>query len=55
MCGINIPEGKLFKHRRTAHCFKNTEMRLIQRDVDFESRCEEMEFILTGKEGEETV
>ena len=50
-----MPEGRLIKNRRKAHCFKNTEMRLNWKDMEVASRCTDMELKLTGKEGDETI
>ena len=55
MCIMHMPTGQLLKHRRTACCFKNTEMRIRRRGVEFTSWCVDIEFSLTGKEGEETI
>ena len=33
MCGMHMTEVRLVKHQRTAHCFKNREMRIRQKDV----------------------
>ena len=52
---MHMQSGWLIKHRRTARCFNNTDMRLRRKDVEVASRCAEMEFNLTGKEGEETI
>ena len=50
-----MPIGRMIKHQRIAHCFMNTDMSLIHRDVEVESWCLEMEFILTGEEGEDII
>ena len=55
MCGMHIPTGRLIKHWRTARCFKNTNMRLRQKDVEVASWCAEMDFKLAWKEGYETI
>ena len=47
--------GRLIKHWRTAHYFKNTEMWLICRDVGVVSQCLEMELRLNREEEEETM
>ena len=48
LCGMYIPEGRLIRHIRTAHCDKETQMRWRRRDVEIEARCLEAMFILTG-------
>ena len=55
MCRIHMPLGWMIKHWRTARCFNNMDIRIRQRDVEFASRCLEMEFRLTGEEEEETI
>ena len=54
-CGIHMQTARLFKHRQSAKCHKLTERRLLQRDVEMEARCGEMEFNLYGEEGDEIV
>ena len=48
-------EGWLINHQGTALCFNNTDMRLRRRDVEVVSQCSDMEFILTGEYGEDTI
>ena len=43
-----MPEARMFKKIQTDKCNKETERRPIQRDVDMEARCGEMEFSLYG-------
>ena len=54
-CGMYMPAARMFKHRRADRCKKATEMRLIQRDVEMEERCRDMEFILYRGEGDDMV
>ena len=42
MCGMHIPAGRMIKHRRTAHCFKNMGMSLRRKDVEVTVWCAEM-------------
>ena len=55
MCGMHMPEWRLIKHGRTSRSFNNMEMRLKGRKVEVASQCVEMEFKLTGKEGDKTI
>ena len=55
MFRMDMPVGKLLKHQRMVHCFKNTEMRIRSRDVEVTIQCLEMEFSLTEKERKETI
>ena len=55
MCGIHIPVGRMLKYWRTAHCFKNIEIRIRCRDVEVGIQCMEMELILTRDYGEEII
>ena len=55
MCIMHMPEGRLLKHRRTAFCFRNNEMRIRRREVEVATRCLEMELSLTSEEGEDTI
>ena len=32
LCGMHMSEGRIIRHRRTAHCNKNTQMRWRRRD-----------------------
>ena len=50
-CEIHIPAVHMIKHIRTERRNKAMEMRLRRRDVQMLERCEDMEFILYGREG----
>ena len=54
-CGMNMNVARLFKHIHTAKCIKETERRIIWRDVDMEENCDKMEFSLYGEEGGDLV
>ena len=55
MFRMDMPVGKLLKHQRMVHCFKNTEMRIIHREVEVASCFSDMEFSLNREEGDETI
>ena len=46
-----IPERLLLKHWRKARCFKNTEVRIKQRDLEDASWYEDMELSLIVSRG----
>ena len=52
---MHIPAGRLSRHRRTARCDKNTQMRWRRRDVAIAARCTEAKFSLTGEEEAECI
>ena len=49
-CGMHMSEVRLIRHRRTAHCNKNTQMRWRRRYFEIEARFLEATFILIGEE-----
>ena len=55
LCVIQIPEGRLIKHRRTARCDKNTQTRWRRRDAAIAARCLEVTFSLTREEEAERI
>ena len=54
-CGMNMPEGRLIRHRKTAFCNRNTQMRGRRRDVASTARCLEATFGLAGEEEVERI
>ena len=52
---MHMPAGRLIKHRRTARCNKNTQMRWRRRYVAIANKCTEATFSLTGEDGAENV
>ena len=50
LCGMHMPAGKLIRHRRTACCNRNAQMRWRRWGVAINARCSEATFSLTGEE-----
>ena len=53
MCGMHMSAGRIIKHRQTARCDRNTQMRWRRRDVEIVAKCTEATFSLTGDDGAE--
>ena len=51
---MHIPAGWIIKHRRTAICDKNTQIRWQRRNVAIVNKCTEATFSLTGEDGAES-
>ena len=52
-CGMHMPAGRIIRHKKTARCNKNTQMRWRRRDVEISARCLEETLSLIGEEEEE--
>ena len=50
LCVIHITAGRIIRHRRTARCNKNNQMRWRRRDVAIADRYSEVTFSLIGEE-----
>ena len=50
-CGMHMLAARMIRHRRMSRRNNATEMHLGWRDVEMAKRCEEMDFILYGREG----
>ena len=48
LCVMHIPEGGVIRHRKTARCNRNTQMRRRLWDVATAAKCLEATFSLTG-------
>ena len=55
LCGMHMPAEHLIRHRRTARCEKNTQMRWRRRDVAISARCLDATFSLIGEEEVERI
>ena len=53
--GMHMPAGRIIRHRNTACCNKDTQMRWRRRDVAIAARCSEATFSLTGEEEAECI
>ena len=49
LCGIHMPVRRLIRHRKTARCNRNTQMRWRRWDVAIAARCLEAKLSLTGE------
>ena len=52
---MHIPAGQLIRHRKAAHCDKNTQMRWRRRDMSIAAKCLEATLSLTGEEEMECI
>ena len=55
MCGMHMPAGWLIRHRRTARCDRNTQMRWRQQDVEIAVNCSEATFSFIGEDEAERI
>ena len=49
LCGIHMPVRRLIRHRKTALCNRNTQMRWRRWDVAIAARCLEAKLSLIGE------
>ena len=49
MCIMHMPAGRIIRHRRTAKCDMNTQMRWSQQDVAVTDKCSDAVFSLIGE------
>ena len=50
LCGIHMPEGRLLRHRKTARCDRNTQIRWRRWDVAIADKRLEATLSLTGED-----
>ena len=50
-----MPSGRLIRHRKTAICDRNTQMRWRRRDVAIPAKCAAVTFSLPGEEEAERI